>query len=184
MPLARRGILSYMKRGRHRGVRPETLAKVAAAQALIAEGMPVLQACKEVRISPATYRMVHGGRTGTRVAESAKAAATLNARNAAAASHAEAPDVGVLQDRERHTVSVHGVDTGVHAELLAVTCDAASDNEEVVLASRSGMLTISKESGGFSLVFERWGASPEDRLSCGLSDKDARSFADQAFSPG
>ena len=182
MPLVRRGILSPMKRSRRRGVRPETLAKVAAAQALVAEGMPVLQACKEVRISPTTYRMVNGGRTGTHVTESAKVAATLNARTAATSSRSEAPHVGVLQDGGHHTVSVHGVDTGVHAELLAVTCDASSDDDEAILASSSGMLTVSKESEGFSLVFERWGASPEDRLSCDLNDKDARSFADQVFS--
>lgn len=165
------------------GPKPETLAKVAAAQRLVDKDIPVAQACAQVGISPSAFRR-NGGRsrpsTQQQIPGRKNTGAGATARDqamAAALGDSHAPgrrlgDAGTSTTDGDSVLRVNDTSTGIEMAVAAAACDAMSPGGEEIIASRRGLLTIRRphdQGDRFAFEYMDWAADPAETHSCTMT---------------
>ena len=138
-------------------------------------GRSVNDACSAARVTSRTFNK-YGGKAALRkdatsqVSAIARDAAEAAARAGGGAGPASS-DVWFTTSARGNvrTITVRGNDTGVSAELFAVTCEALPVGQGALLVSRKGLMEITKREG-YRLSFSRWGEPPGHKVISEFSD--------------
>ena len=139
-------------------------------------GHSVNDACSAARVTSRTFYK-YGGKAALRkdaasqVSAIARDAAEAAAQPAGGDAGPASSDVWFTTSARGNvrTITVRGNDTGVSAELFAVTCEALPAGQGALLVSRKGLMEITKGEG-YRLSFSRWEGPPDHKVISEFSD--------------